>query len=176
MKNTLILTLAGSALLMASATSNAATIATQTATLVDNAGNTTNSTSDGSVGNGGDNNRRAFGIFKVSDVLTQESLTFVDLATTTFSFSFGTAAGSQLSTGGVGDSYRVASIGFFQNLVWTEKSTASPDSGWEAVRATQLDPNNFLSFGGVDTGIADTLAAQTISRKRQTHRLYPSGS
>lgn len=138
-------------------TANAASVATQQATIVSSGFVNSGSTNGGSVGRntGGTVNFRAFALFNVAELLTDEGLTFSDLSTgTTFTFSATTDAGVTLGAG----SYSVGYAGFFQNATFTsfDPPTDNAPSAWGGV--------SYADAATTDTSIADLVGSQTIAQ------------
>jgi len=142
-----------------SLSANGATLATQQATFATSNFVNSGPATGGSVGRNAPNTAtfRAFGLFNVQDLLTTEDITFADLQTLTFTFSFGTDAGTTLATTGTG-TYKVGYAGFFQDATFTanDPPTNNFGSAWGTVP--------YASAADIDTGIADIDAAQTIAR------------
>ncbi len=111
--------------------------------------------STGSVGrNGGDSaDFRAFAVFRVQDIITNEALISVlaDFGTVTFNFEFDTV--TQATTLSAG-SYKVDYMGFFANTDFAESAQNFGVGPWAAVYGA-------AAAQAVDTGVADTLALQT---------------
>ena len=106
---------------LSAASTQAALVATQQATITSAGFVNSSASTGGSVGRNTANtvNFRAFGLFNVDALLTSESLTFADLATTEFAFSFTTEGGTTLSTLSA-ETYKVGFIGFYQNLTFNQ--------------------------------------------------------
>lgn len=136
---------------------HAATVSVANATIIDNNAKTVNANSTGAVGrnDGGTLNFRAFMVFRVSDILTNESLTLSDLATTSFALTFDTDEEVLMDT--TAGTYKADYIGFFANSNFpaSGQSGGSNMGDWNGL----FDVYNTAEE--IDTGVVDTLLDQT---------------
>lgn len=97
--------------------------------------------------------RRAVVTFSVSDIVTTTGIAVADLGTTPFGITFDTEDQNQLGVG----SYRADFLGFVPNGTFPDSGQADPLFDWGPT-ADLYDTTE-----EVDSGISDTLAAQTIT-------------